>query len=239
VLMGWRFLRRPRWCTRSRSAPEFSGRRRSTLAPPTICGSNLTQPIIPGDPPQCFHSTLRTFAPTRCLVNGMGFGNHMEVGIGAAYQDRKVESLRGLSNGATEPPTEIMRISGSSVPSLGPSGSGGRRRLSAYASGGICGVHLPLQRSGEFVDTRISSIIYRSLYRNGKRPSGRSSRRTRIRSKATSTRSTSRAGISGWSASRGRPTTPSFLGNRIDLGGGTALRSDPVLGIGRALTPSV
>jgi len=196
--------------------------------------ANLTQPIIPGSVPPSTSSLSFNIKDFRAYpVFGewhMGFGNHVEVGIGAAFQNRTVHShYADLVDGhgtPTElddteieqdlrlrqfPITGVVRILGGRVGGFQP-----------YAGGGVVASIFRYSEVGEFVDTTTSDVYSASYIANGVAfgPVILGGVRFPIKGDVYAINVEGRY---QWLVGKTEGMTdglPDFLGNRLDLGGG-------------------
>ncbi len=137
--------------------------------------ADLTQPIIPalaGNIPPPTGSLAFQISDFRAwpLMGEwhIGFGNHVELGIGASYQNRVVHSTYAdLQDGSTVPPSEILQdlrlkvIPVNAVVRL----LGGRvGHFQPYAGGGVSILNFKYSETGDFVDTTTLEI-YNAQYK--------------------------------------------------------------------------
>lgn len=127
--------------------------------------ANLNQPVIPGTVPPVTGSLAFNIQDFRSIpIFGewhLGFGNHFEVGIGAAFMNQSVDSVyRDLVNGhgteTTADDTEIaqtLRLQQIPISVVARVLSGRMGGVQAYGGGGIIFNYFNYQENGEFVDT--------------------------------------------------------------------------------------
>jgi hypothetical protein len=198
--------------------------------------ANLTQPVIPGTVPASTSSLQFNIKDFRAYpIFGewhMGFGSHIEIGIGAAFQDRKVASTYAdLVNGETSPPSEIrqdLRLRQLPITGVVRFLAGHVGGFQPYAGGGVVASIYRYSEVGEFVDTTTFDVYPASYVAKGlafgplilgglRMPIGGDVYAINIE------------GRYQWLVGKTDGTTtgangeilPDFLGNRIDLGGGS------------------
>jgi len=127
--------------------------------------ANLHQPVIPGTVPPVTGSLQFDIKDFRSYpIFGewhIGFGNHIEIGISAAFMNQSVESVyRDLVNGhdteTTFDDTEIqqtLRLQTIPISGVVRFLSGRAGGVQAYAGGGFVVSYFNYSESGEFVET--------------------------------------------------------------------------------------
>jgi hypothetical protein len=194
--------------------------------------ANLTQPVIPGETvTSSLEFNIKDFRAYPIFGEWhMGFGNHIEVGIGAAFQDRKVPSRyadlvdsHGTATTADDtdilqdlrlrqiPITGVVRFLGGRVGGFQP-----------YAGGGVVASIYRYSEVGEFVDTTTFDVYPASYVANGVAfgPVILGGVRFPIKGDVYAINVEGRY---QWLVGKTDGMTdglPDFLGNRIDLGGG-------------------
>jgi len=133
--------------------------------------ANLHQPVIPGQVPPITSSLLFDIKDFRSYpVFGewhLGFGNHVEIGVSAAFMNQSVQSVyRDLVNGhgtvSTADDTEIqqtLRLQTIPVSAVVRFLSGRIGGVQGYAGGGFTFSYFKYSESGEFVDTTSPEFV--------------------------------------------------------------------------------
>ena len=139
--------------------------------PGDVLVADLTQPIIPGTVPPATGSLLFAISD----FNGwpvmgewhLAFGNHVELGVGASYQNRLVHSLYADlvdGHGTIDPndDTEIrqqLRLKVIPITAVVRVLAGRVGHFQPYAGGGISAMNFKYSETGEFVDTSDLSVF--------------------------------------------------------------------------------
>ena len=154
----------------------FTPRSYDSRADGDVWVANLTQPVIPGTNPQITGSLAFDIKDFRLVpVFGewhIGFGNHIEVGVGAAYANQTVASVYGdLVNGhgtsQTGDDTEIAQdLRLQTIPITGVVRFLGGRpgHFQPYAGIGVAAIVFKYTETGDFVDSTDWSTIYNAKY---------------------------------------------------------------------------
>jgi len=139
--------------------------------------ADLSQPVIPGTDPPITGSLAFDISDFRSIpVYGewhIGFGDHLEIGLGAAFANQTVQSVyRDLVNGhgtaTTFDDTEIAQdLRLQTVPITGVVRFLGGRpgHFQPYAGIGVVATVFRYSETGEFVDTADWSTIYSAKYK--------------------------------------------------------------------------